>query len=481
MLLLVALAGCQGEGPHVRTLVPIAGVTPTALDLGDVGVPSEGTATLYVSNGGLADLQVAPSLEGPGVFSLDQAGPFVVEPDGAIALTVTFAPETYQEYSGRLRLETNDDEHALWSIPIRGRGVDMAQPDIEIDPRTVEASPEPGSSALMGFEVRNVGQADLLLGELLLDGPPEFVPISWPSDTALPPGQQTTVVVQYTPTSEAGHCAHVDVPSNDLDEPTLRVTLLGNGADCERPVAHVDCPGEVRLAGPTWVELSGEGSGDPSGALPLQYAWSVTARPEASGGAELDPADTPVVDLYADVAGDWEVQLVVTNTLGVTSAPAVCALTARPEDALHVELSWDTAQADIDLHVSQYGYELYDVPQDCSYCNDTPSWGPGGAEDDPRLDLDDEGGYGPENINLFAPSDDYYQVRVHYFDDNGDGPVQATVQVWAHGALVATETRVMNLDEVWEVGTVDLVYDQLIERWPASEPLPQAERDDCPQ
>jgi hypothetical protein len=472
-MLLVAMVACQSDPPGLTTLYPVLEVDPAALDFGDVGVPSEATATVTVRNAGRADLEVTPSLNAPGVFSLDLTGTLVVEPESEVALAVTFAPETYQDYTGRLLLESNDPDAPQGSLPMMGRGVDMALPDIEIEPQTVEEHPAVGESVLMSFTVRNVGEGDLQLHTFVLDGPPEFVALSWPSDSILPAGQETQAVVEYTPTSPLGHCANVIVPSNDPDESTLGVLLLGNdGQDCDRPVAQIECPSIVQLAGPEWVHLSGEDSLDPAGA-PLRYQWTVTGRPSASGGQEIDPYDTPEVEVYVDVAGDWEVQLVVTNTLGISSAPAVCAFVAQPEDALHVELSWDSPLADIDLHVSQYGYSLFDVPQDCSFCNDLPDWGA-------RLDLDDQGGYGPENINLFVPTDDYYQVRVHYWAANGEGAVQATVQIWLHGLLVHDETRVMEYDEVWDVGTADMLQEAVINGWPVTDPLPQATTHGCP-
>ena len=50
------------------------------------------------------------------------------------------------------------------------------------------------------------------------------------------------------------------------------------------------------------------------------------------------------------------------------------------------------------------------------------SWGPNGEIDDPRLDLDDVNGFGPENINIEEPEvPQDYLVGVYYYLASGSG------------------------------------------------------------
>jgi hypothetical protein len=236
----------------------------------------------------------------------------------------------------------------------------------------------------------------------------------------------------------------------------VEVPLLGNGGgDFPWPVASIDCPGVAEP--PEVVDLSGEASTDPEGHEPLTYAWELTRRPPGSR-AELSNLASPRTRFFADVAGEYEVQLAVTNTLGVRSAPDRCAIEAIPADALHVELTWDTPGADLDLHVMDGDAALFSIPGDCTWCNPRPAWGATGSADDPRLDLDDRGGFGPENINVEAPADGTYDVSVHYFAEHGDDAVTATVRVYTYGALAAERSRILYRNEVWDVARVN---------WPA--------------
>ena len=68
------------------------------------------------------------------------------------------------------------------------------------------------------------------------------------------------------------------------------------------------------------------------------------------------PAVPPVVVIIdVDVAGDYEVQLRVTNDVGLTSAPAICRFESIPANQVHIELYWDEADADLDLHLVARG------------------------------------------------------------------------------------------------------------------------------
>lgn len=69
------------------------------------------------------------------------------------------------------------------------------------------------------------------------------------------------------------------------------------------------------------VTLDGSGSTDPSNNYPLTYSWAITSKPAGSGATLSDPAAVnPSFMVY--YAGEYVVTLVVTNSLGVASAPA---------------------------------------------------------------------------------------------------------------------------------------------------------------
>jgi hypothetical protein len=452
------LVGCGGPDQQFSDLYPVFSSAPDVVDFGDVGPPLSGTATFTISNAGLKTMDVTGVVDDEaGIFALVEPLDLSVAPDESVEVTLRFTPPTFRTYKANLLLETTDEEHATVRVPLVGRGVDLPFPDVAIAPAQTIELPEvaPSDTDYFVFEVVNEGDADLEITEMVLDGPAEFV-ITRLEPATVVPGDRTTGIVEYAPNGAEGATATVTVRTNDPDEPETTVLLIGNGGgDFEYPVAVIDCPTDVQLTGPENIRFSAAGSYDPAGFEPLTYQWFVTQRPAASDGSiPLDPDDTRDVDLRVDVAGTWQIMVLVTNTVGTASIPAVCTFEAIPEDDLHVELSWDGPAADIDLHLNLAGAAMFDVPSVCNWCNKNEDWGVSGTDDDPRLDIDDQGGFGPENINVLHPADGAYDIVVHDFLGNGDGITTATVKVWLEGSLVFDDSAAIEQGQIWRVGQV---------------------------
>lgn len=471
------LAACTPE-TTVRTLEAAIAVAPEELDFGDVAVPLDAIMELEVTNAGRRDLDVDASLDlgGGGVFVLgNDSRSALIPPGERQSLFVQFTPETFLEYADTLVLTSNDPDNRILPVAIRGVGVDLPMPDIDVAPQSLDfGTVAAGVASVQFFQISNEGDAPLVLDVTDQTGAGTFQLTTDPSFNTVEPGDSLPVIVTYAPVFGSGDSGRLIIHSDDPDEPTVEVVLIGNGGgDFSYPEAIIDCPGTV--APPMWVSLDGSASNDPEGFTPLTYAWSVAQEPDTSDPeGEFTNPTAPTTDLFIDTAGTWEIQLQVTNTLGTPSVPERCIIEAIPEDELHVELSWDTSGADIDLHLAQNGAGLFVVPDDCTYCNPSPAWGASGFADDPRLDIDDRGGFGPENINVREPADGTYAVRIHYFEDHGDQAVTTRVKVWTYGVLEWEGQKVLEYNEVWEPGIVN---------WPdgtfatnSSDPAPAPQR-----
>jgi hypothetical protein len=96
------------------------------------------------------------------------------------------------------------------------------------------------------------------------------------------------------------------------------VAKLGSGSVSAVPVANAGSDQTTHVG--TLVTLDGSASSDPTGLLPLTYAWSMISKPAGSAvtlsdPSAVDPTFTP------DRLGDYLVQLIVTNAAGVSSLP----------------------------------------------------------------------------------------------------------------------------------------------------------------
>lgn len=457
---ILLLSACAGSEVQFSSLRPELAVLPEALDYGEVVAGQETPALdVYVDNAGLAELVAELTVEGDdaGAFTLAEAS-LTLEPGGQRTIPVTFAPTELRPYAANLVVSSNDPEQALWVVPLAGIGRVPYAPEIELRPASLDlGAVAVGAEKLGFFEIANLGDADLVLGSIVQAGAGAFQLETDPSGAVVPPGQSRAVVVRYAPVQPAGDSGEVRVPSNDADEPEVVLSLQANGGGVfDYPEAVIACPGRVDLAGPLLVHLDGTASTEPLGG-PLSYWWEVVRRPTAADPArQPEPRDEAEADLWIDAAGTWEVTLQVTSELGVPSVPEKCVIEAVPVDELHVELSWGGATSDLDLHLADGEAAFFSVPGDVSWCNRNPDWGTAGvADDDPRLDVDDDDGFGPENVNVASPADGTYLVRVHHFDDGDDGSVTANVQVFTYGTLAWSGSKVLARNDVWEVGQVN--------------------------
>ena len=111
-------------------------------------------------------------------------------------------------------------------------------------------------------------------------------------------------------------------------------------------------------------------------------------------------------DALGDVSGDYQICLTVGDSNNCDASQDCIFLTVKPQVALHIELTWDTGSSDIDLHYRAPFGNWFTSGDDVYYLSMTPDWGgnnrgqpDNNSANDPRLDVDNIVGFGPENIN----------------------------------------------------------------------------------
>lgn len=477
---MTALLGCSGNENNITALEPELVALPETLDFGDVVAETTSTLDLTISNDGRKDLEITGiALQDgtAGVFSFDDQ-PITLEVDASIPLAVTFEPSEFATYSDSLVFTWNSDTDSPTSVPLLGTGVDIDRPDIEIDPSDCLdfGTVAPGETSTLPLRVYNTGLDDLIISDTQIHGSGAFTFAPDLDGDVVSAGGVATSLVTYAPTSSDGDSSTYEITSNDPDESPLDVCLMGNGGGTgSYPVASISCPADSTPM--SWVSFDGSASYDPGGS-DLTYDWTISASPTGSE-AELGENGLPTNNLYMDIAGDYTVSLVVTNSAGVPSAPAECDVSAIPTEDIRIELTWSSDDSDLDLHLAEGTGDLYDVPEDVSWCNEAPDWGVEGVtDDDPVKTQDDEDGYGPESIEIVDPADGEYRVRVHYYEDDGGGSTKATVRIYIYGSLSEETSYTLSRNEVWEVGWIRWPYGYVILD---EDPAPEiAERRSCP-
>ena len=160
--------------------------------------------------------------------------------------------------------------------------------------------------------------------------------------------------------------------------------------------------------------------------------------------------------------------------MGVRSVdPAIVSFRAIPADALHIQLTWDHPTADLDLHLirlnpnpepEQDDFTAFDPRWDAYFSNRFPDDWYQIQENHPRLDIDDQLGFGPENINIREPAEDTYQIWVHYWAANLEdardrrAPVEAVLRIYVMGLL--------QLETIWDFEEDQTMWKALQMDWP---------------
>ncbi len=485
-----------GEG-----VLPDLHFEPWVLDFGQVKVGEEKSLTTEIVNSGsqVYVLDFAEITSGISVFSMSSSikRGDTIEPGGRYEVVVTFKPIQNINYNGSIEFKATDPSAGVAHLSLMGEGT---SPCIQLEPSggTFFGYTEPNQPEDVTILVKNGCNGELSVDSLSIEddteshfsiidapGTPFTIP---PYDQNDPYQSQTEVVLRYDGVGDQG-CdeASLKILSNDPVNGELIYNLLGcKGVPPDEPDIHVT-PDEYNFG----VVIRGEDKsadfiirnlgGQP---LIIQSIEIVGAGELSTDG--LDPQDMtipqdPSVTRTVTVTTHCALPKTVTANLEIKSndpdestLDVPITLVCYPSDVglIHLELVWDKDNTDMDLHFVSPGGKFCDLMggSDCYYCNKHPDWGLSGEyADDPFLDRDDTDGFGPENMNLnTSPYSGEYTVMVHYYNDKGMGPANATVKLYFYDQLQKVITRTLTHKQLWKVMTISLpeqsveVVDQIV-------------------
>ncbi len=216
------------------------------------------------------------------------------------------------------------------------------------------------------------------------------------------------------------------------------------------------CPADMDTV--PLVQIGWSGDGEDDGSI-VSWHWQMLDQPDGSSAAAPAPASSQSVTFTPDLVGTYLMRLTVEDDDGMTDS---CELTIFAlGEGLRVEIFWNPPEdpmdiTDVDLHLLHPSSPAwFDQQGDCYYSNCVASAGaalhwdvPGFPGDDPRLDIDDTNGFGPENINIDEPVIGHqYKVGVHYFSDAGQGPSDVYVKIYC---------GTISINPVFEAGPMTL-------------------------
>ncbi len=460
----LALGACGG--PSLAQVQPHIHVKEKGLVFPVIPVLNHETLAADVDDTGQAPLTLSAKITGPDAdaFALGTVES-PVPAGGTTKVNVTFTPPDERTYQATLELASNDPDTPVVKVSLAGEGKTKGCLSVTPDHLDFGTVGE-GQTAVLPFTLTAGCTAPLLVDSVAFakGTSQSYQPVgSWGSGT-LNPGDSLPLSVAFRPRpGEQVTTGTIEVHSADPLKPIQTVALAAQINRAPIP----DCgQSEVDAAPGDTVTFDGSASHDPDGNTPLTYAWRVDARPLDSN-TDLVGADTARPTLDLDVPGDWTVSLSVTDSTGVASVSRCqVAVKAIPAEKLYVELVWDNAVTDLDLHFLAPNAS-YEGAKDCWWANQHPDFGvQGDPSDDPSCGPDDLAGFGPETATYDTPADGTYTVVVDFPKDNGAAhpDTHATVRVYELGVVVAElDQDLKKAHERWIAGTID---------WPSGKVTP---------
>ena len=406
--------------------------------------------------------------------------PIILSPNQSVSVPVRFRPNQLGAQTATLTIERPEAD--TLKVGARGIGEEGLSPDIAIQPSALDFGFVAEGGAKLGtLEIRSTGRADLLVDRIFVrpEGAPFRVTTATPTPVSpgrLAPGQRVELSLEAL--------GRVLPPPGELQgelvvetNAPLEKNVPGQPGTVVVPIVAEVNQAPVALTGPdrdvdvfSVQHLDAQTSFDPDipPDLPLSFQWRLIQVPPGSSTV-LVGAQLAQPQLETDIAGLYVAEVVVRDARGVESFPAQVRLRAVASEALHIELTWDHPDADLDLHLLRSSGVFCDCLTTVHYrdCARTPNWFPDTPGANPRLDVDDRAGFGPENINIdgdgperFVPSETF-RVAVHYFSDAAETSiwptsiVNATVRLYSLGTLVAEVHGVLTAEkDLWHVGAI---------------------------
>lgn len=194
---------------------------------------------------------------------------------------------------------------------------------------------------------------------------------------------------------------------------------------------------------------------------PQDHAWRFAERYDAND-TDAVVADGAEVPFTSVIVGEYTLRADARDADGNT-ASCETTVTMRSH-GLRVELSWNTQNTDVDLHMLAAPGEGWFSTRDCYYANRRPDTALGAEGLQRWLDTDDVDGEGPENIRIDEPTTGTgYAVGVHYYSSHGaHEPTRAIAVIYCGGERLVRMERPLRGDtaggsstnDFWTLGTV---------------------------
>lgn len=386
-------------------------------------------------------------------FRLEGPGSALLEPGESADVELQFAPREAGASEGVISFFGPDE---VLRVSVSGTAEAPFGPRPRLDPETLRFGPVSlGHITQRWVRVTLEGDAPLSDGARfeILPSPTRFAwSESW---VEMDPGDHRRLAVRFAPIA-AGPVTAVlwvgtasrAVSAEGVAGPTSELEAWPPEIDFGRVPREVTARRTLRLESRGAVAAEGL-TAVLEGPFELVDAVSSTWPPGQEGDVRLRLVDD------GGAPGPRTGRLRLRSSSGPPiEVPLRAELRALPSPLPQVEVSlrWAGA-ANLDLHLSLDGADIFDAPRSVCFCHPQADWGELGGEDDPWLDGDARSTLGVETIRIDVARASRYRIDVTH---RAGAPVTAEVEVRVLGVVVGRTLRLLSEHHRWFLGALAL-------------------------
>ena len=186
----------------VRGIKAVADLSKSVADFGTIAISEQKTDSLWIKNAGNSNLQIDTlELINSASFTLlnDESiiYPIIVAPSDSVRINIAFSPDQITNYSGRLKVVSNNFGSSINYIYLLGAGKSV---NMELLPSLLDFEVVPlGQVLVKNFKVRNNGSVNIDITSLEKN---EFV-YTFVNSPSLPhslaPGEEVNIGIRFLP------------------------------------------------------------------------------------------------------------------------------------------------------------------------------------------------------------------------------------------------------------------------------------------
>ncbi|MCF7810800.1 choice-of-anchor D domain-containing protein [bacterium] len=207
-----------------RGMGAVIAAEPDTVQFGEVGRNRSAERAVSICNEGEVNLDISEIFVEGRYFSIDLDSIYVVEPEGSLRCTVTFAPEEIGDFRANLFITSNDRQNEEFIVPLYGTG---KGPEIAVDSDSLDFGLlRVGENTQLTLTISAVGLTDLTITDVTVQGAPIFLS-AIEDEVFIELNNSFELPVSFNPSDDGYLYGVITIHSDDPENGELEIPLTG--------------------------------------------------------------------------------------------------------------------------------------------------------------------------------------------------------------------------------------------------------------